>query len=121
VRATTAQCFFLSVRVLISASTLHLVSTSKRLGCHFMQSIDVCNGEVVATNEHAESISLGSIEGIGISELDLNVSNTTLQFNHNYTLIFEVGVKDRIVLRLGELSMFSFIVELDIVHLCTRV
>ena len=82
-----------------------------------MQNIDVCNGEVVATNEHTEITSLGSIEGIGISELDLYVFNTILPFNHNYTLNFEVGVKDRIVLRLGELSMLPFI--LDIMHLCT--
>jgi len=68
---------------------------------------------VVATNERTNSTPLGSIEGIGISELDLNVSNSTLEFNHNYTLIFEVGVKDRIVL--GEMSMLPFILEIDII------
>ena len=77
-----------------------------------MQSIDVCNGEVVATNERTNSTLLGSIEGIGISELDLNVSNDTLEFNNNYTLIFEVGVKDRILL--GEMSMLPLFLNLTL-------
>ena len=69
---------------------------------------------MVATNENAES-TLGSIdEGIGISDL---VFNATLQFNLHYIVTFKQGGHS---VDFGELSTLPFIVELDIVHLCTR-
>ena len=54
------------------------------------------------------SSSLGGVEGTGISNLIVHVTDRTLQFNHNYTLTMEVGEGDGSVVRLGDLSMLPF-------------
>ena len=84
--------------------------------------MDICNGQVFATNMTG-STSLGGVEGTGISNLVVHVTDCTLQFNHNYTMTMEVGEGDRSVLRLGDLSMlprsFNFIGGPSIMHSCT--
>ena len=70
--------------------------------------MDICNGQVFATNMTG-STSLGGVEGAGISNLVVHVTDCTLQFNHNYTMTMEVGGRDRSVLMLGDLSMVPFI------------
>ena len=67
----------------------------------------ICNGQVFATNMTG-STSLGGVEGTGISNLVVHVTDCTLQFNHNYIITMEVG-GDKSVLRLGDLSMLPFI------------
>jgi len=68
--------------------------------------VDICNGQVFATNM-TESTSLGGVEGTGISNLVVYVTDSTLQFNHNYTMTMKVGEGDRSVLMLGNLSMLT--------------
>ena len=68
--------------------------------------MDICNGQVFATNM-TESTSLGGVEGTGISNLVIYVTDSTLQFNHNYTVTMKVGEGDRSVLMLGNLSMLT--------------
>ena len=50
---------------------------------------------------------LGGVEGTGISNLVVHVTDCTLQFNHNYTMTMQVEEGDRSVLRLGYLSMID--------------
>ena len=68
--------------------------------------MNICNGQVFATNM-TESTSLGGVEGTGISNLVVYVTDSTLQFNHNYTMTMKVGEGDRSVLMLGNLSMLT--------------
>ena len=74
--------------------------------------MDICNGQVFATNMTGSTL-LGGVEGTGISNLVVHVTDCILQFNHNYTMTMEMGEGDRSVLRLGDLSMlpgsFNFI------------
>ena len=70
--------------------------------------MDICNGGVFATNMTG-SIFLGGVEGTGISNLVVTVTDRTLQFNHNYIMTMEVGGRDRSVVRLRDLSMLPFI------------
>ena len=51
----------------------------------------------------------GGVEGAGISNLVVTVTDRTLQFNHKYTMTMEVGERDRSVLVLGDLSMLPLI------------
>ena len=75
----------------------------------------ICNGRVFATNMTGSTF-LGGVEGTGISNLVVTVTDRTLQFNHNYIITMEVGEGDRSVLMLGDLSMLSFIHGSSIVH-----
>jgi len=70
--------------------------------------VDIYNGRVFATNKTG-STSLGGVEGTGISNLVIDVTDCTLQFNHNYTIAMEVGGGGRNVLMLGDLNMFPLI------------
>ena len=65
--------------------------------------MDICNGQVFATNMTG-STSLGGVEGTGISNLVVHVTDRTLQFNQNYTMTMQVGEEDRSVVRLRDLS-----------------
>ena len=65
------------------------------------------------------STSLGGVEGTGISNLVVTVTDCTLQFNRNYTVTMQVGEGDRSVIRLGDLSKLPFIGGLSIMHSCT--
>ena len=68
--------------------------------------MDISNGQVFAINM-TESTSLGGVEGTGISNLVIHVTDCTLQFNRNYTMTMEVEEGDRSVLMLGDLSMLA--------------
>ena len=80
--------------------------------------MDICNGQVFATNM-TESTSLGGVEGTGISNLVIYVTDCTLQFNHNYTMTMKVGEGDRSVVMLGDLSMLTIYWLSPIRHSCT--
>ena len=70
--------------------------------------MNICNGQVFATNMTGSTF-LGGVEGTGISNLIVRMTDRTLQFNHNYIMTMEVGKRDRSVLRLGDLSMLPLI------------
>ena len=72
--------------------------------------MDICNAQVFATNKTGSTF-LGGVEGTGISNLVIHVTDCTLQFNHNYTMTMEVGEGDRSVLMFGDLSMLPLIGE----------
>ena len=67
-------------------------------------SMNICNGQVFATNMTGRT-SLGGVDGTGISNVVIYVTDCTLQFNHNYIMTMKVGEGDRSVLMLGVLSM----------------
>ena len=80
--------------------------------------MDICNAQVFATNKTGSTF-LGGVEGTGISNLVIHVTDCTLQFNHNYTMTMEVGEGDRNVLKLGDLSMLPLIGGPSIEYSCT--
>ena len=66
--------------------------------------MDICSGRVLATNMTKTTL-LRGVKGVGISDVVINLTNTTLQFNHNYTITLEMGNSSTLVL--GNLSTLS--------------
>ena len=81
-------------------------------------SVNICNGQVFATNMTGRT-SLGGVDGTGISNLVIYVTDCTLQFNHNYIMTMKVGEGDRSVLMLGILSMLTIDWLILIMDSCT--